>query len=345
MKMGLKGQTIVEKMVLSTGMLPEKAFMPFFSTIVTNAVLTAQRFGLFDTLSDTSLTAEEVSQLAETDPHATQVLLEALTAFGYLTRQNGRFTLERSFKKSLNGKMGESAQSVMAFVPDIARNFERLDEAVKTGKVDNFHFKPSTDTTWQNYLNFLIAGAEESVNSLIKNVPLPGNPQRMLDIAGGPAQYSIGFCKHYPSLSATILDLPESAAFGKEQIEKAGLRDRIDYVEGDFFKSDWGEGYDFALMSNILHALKEEDCQALIARAYEALKPGGIVMTKDVDYPDEDSPIDYLAGASSLLYFAMTGARTHPTNSIADWLRAAGFKDVSVRKSKTAAEIIGTKPG
>ncbi|MEM9060708.1 MAG: methyltransferase [Pseudomonadota bacterium] len=345
MKIGLKGETIFETMFLATGILPEKAFAPFFTTVMTNAVLTAQRLNLFELLATKPLSVEEVAETLDTDQHATKVLLEALTAFGYVSRENGRFEIDAGFQKSLHGRLGDAAQSILRFAPDVAKKFELLDQAVRTGSVENFHFKPSTETSWPHYLSFLKSVSGDSVKSLLKNVKLTGKPEKMLDVAGGPAQYSIGFCKQYPSLKATILDLPESAESGKEEVENAGLSDRISYVEGDFFQTEWGDGYDFALLSNILHVLKDEQCEELINRTFNALKPGGIIVTNDVDFPDEEGPIDFIAGATSLLYFTMTGARTHPTKSIENWISEAGFTSGATRKHKNSAQVSGTKPG
>ncbi|MEM8795383.1 MAG: methyltransferase [Pseudomonadota bacterium] len=343
MRVGLKGESVAEKLFIASGMLPEKALLPFFTTVVSNAVLTAQRLDLFTLLADKSLSTDEIVEKLDSDHHATKVLLEALTAFGYLDREKDLFKLNGEFQKSLNGRMSEAAKSIMQFAPDIARNFEKLDEAVKTGAVDNMHFNPSTPTCWPNYLSFLKNVSEDGTKSLVKTTRFSNPPLKMLDVAGGPAQYSIAFCKKYADLKATILDLPEAAAAGRPEIEHAGLTDRISYVEGDFFKSDWGSGYDFALLSNILHALPEEQCQLLINRAFEALKPGGIIVTNDVDFPSEDEPIDFMAGWSSLLYFTMTGARTHPTQSVKAWIALAGFTNVKITKARTSARIVGHK--
>jgi ubiquinone/menaquinone biosynthesis C-methylase UbiE len=342
MRVGFVADNFPERLLLATGILPELAIMPFFSTVVGNAVITAQRKGLFDLLKQPR-TVAEVAVIAETDPHGTQVLLESLSAFGYLERRNGRFQISRQFTRAVNGKAAQIAQGMLQFGPDVARRFESLDEAVRTGQVENFHFTPITPGCWTNYLNFLKGVSGDATKALVKKIKFTAPPRKMLDIAGGPAQYSIAFCRQYPALEAVILDLPEAAEAGQKEIAAAGMTGRITYRVGDFFATEWGAGYDFALASNILHCLSAEQCQTLILKARAALNPGGLLVTSDVDFPGEGETIPFIAGWSSLLYFAMMGTRTHPTPAIQGWMKAAGFDSVRKLKTQDAAHLVGRK--
>jgi ubiquinone/menaquinone biosynthesis C-methylase UbiE len=343
MRIGFKGENLGEKLFLASGMLPEMAIIPFFSTVVGNAVMTAQRLCLFEILRNPA-TVEKVVAETGTDFHATQVLLESLTSFGYLKRNGGQFKVSRAFEKSLNGKFAEMANAMLGFAPDVAKKFENLDDAVKTGKVDNFHFVPITPAMWSNYLTFLKGVSGDTTKQIVKKVKFAEPPKKMLDIAGGPAQYSIAFCRKYPTLEAVILDLPESAEEGVNEIEKANLEKRITYKIGNFFETEWGNDYDFALLSHILHCLSAEQCQTVIKKAFAALKSGGILTVNDVEFPGEDeSKIEMSAGWSSLLYFTMMGTRTHPTPTIAKWMREAGFSDIKKTTIQNAAQLTGQK--
>ena len=343
MKIGLRGENLIEKLFLGTGILPEMAIVPFLSTFIANAVLTAQRLEIFSLLEKNSMSVKEVVEKIEADEHGMQVLLEALTAFGYLEKLNGKFQVSRAFRKSLDGNMSEMARAMMIFAPDVAKKFENLDKAVKTGEVENFHFTPITSSSWSHYLTFLKGVSKEPTKALVKKVKFDAPPQKMLDIAGGPAQYSIAFCRKYQNLEAIILDLPESAAEGETQIKKAELEGRISYITGNFFETDWGVGYDFALLSNMLHCLTAQQCQTVIKKTFESLRPGGLIVTNDVDFPGEDEEIEMVAGWSSLLYFMMMGTRSHPTSAIKKWMSDAGFTKIKKTKIRSSAQLIGKK--
>ncbi|MEM8769167.1 MAG: class I SAM-dependent methyltransferase, partial [Pseudomonadota bacterium] len=120
--------------------------------------------------------------------------------------------------------------------------------------------------------------------------------------------------------------------------------DRISYVVGDIFESDWGGDYDIALLSNMLHCFKADECRAIIQRAFAVLKPGATIIANEPGFPGEDEPIDTFAAFTSLLYFTVTGGRTHPTPAIEAWLREAGFLGVSRQTGGNQTQVIGRKP-
>ncbi|MEM7097598.1 MAG: methyltransferase [Pseudomonadota bacterium] len=343
MRVGFKGEDIGERLFLATGMMPELAVVPFISMVVNNAFFTAQRLGVFDVLQSGSKTISEIAEQTQTDNHAIQVLLEALVGFGYLDRHNGNFAVSQSLNKMLNGRMGDMARSMLEFAPDVARKFESLDEVVKSGDVADFHFNPVNTEQWGHYLTFLKLSAARPTKAIVEKIKLPRTPTRMIDVAGGPAMYSIAFCERYPALESVIIDLPESAESGAAEIDKAGMQERISYTVGNLFEVEWGEGYDLALLSNMLHCFKEEECLAVIKKAHDALAPGGTIIANEPGYPGEDGKIDTFAAFTSLLYFTVTGGRTHPTPAIESWLREAGFAEVKQHHGGNQTQVVGLK--
>ncbi|MEM8768087.1 MAG: methyltransferase dimerization domain-containing protein, partial [Pseudomonadota bacterium] len=218
MRVGLKGEDFRERLVLATGMVPELAMFPFFSMVVNNAFFTGHRLGVFSLLESGPQSAQAVAEHTQADEHAIQVLLEALTGFGYLERRDGVFQFSRALRKSLDGSMADMARSMLEFAPDVARKFESLDQSVKTGEVADFHFNPVNSEQWGHYLTFLKHSATRPTKAIVESIKLAAAPRRMVDVAGGPAMYSIAFCEHYPELESVILDLPESADGGADEI-------------------------------------------------------------------------------------------------------------------------------
>ncbi|MEM7077832.1 MAG: class I SAM-dependent methyltransferase [Pseudomonadota bacterium] len=343
MRVGFKGESVGERLFLATGMIPELAMVPMISMVVNNAFFAAQRLGIMNLLEEGAHSAEAVAQAVDADPHAVQVLLEALTGFGYLEREDGRFQYSQALRKSFAGRSAEMARSMAAFAPDVARKFESLDQAVTTGEVADFHFNPVNAQQWGHYLTFLKLSADRPTRAIVDNVKLGSTPRRMLDVAGGPAMYSIAFCERYPELETVILDLPESAEEGEKEIAKAGLTDRISYQIGDLVSADWGTGYDIVLLSNMLHCFKEPECCKIIDMAFAALGPEGVLITNEPGFPGEGENIDTFAAFTSLLYFTVTGGRTHPTPEIERWLSDAGFASVTRQHGGRQTQVIGRK--
>ena len=53
-----------------------------------------------------------------------------------------------------------------------------------------------------------------SAAEIARRLPLPASPRALLDIGGGHGSYSARLVERYPTLTATVLDLPGSAAIG-----------------------------------------------------------------------------------------------------------------------------------
>jgi cyclopropane fatty-acyl-phospholipid synthase-like methyltransferase len=115
---------------------------------------------------------------------------------------------------------------------------------------------------------------------IVSLIDLKGR-RRLIDLGGGPGTYAIHFCKWNPELTAVVLDLPTTRPFAEKIIEQYGLSDRIQFIAGDYLKSEITGTFDAVWLSHILHAEGPQACEAMIAKAVRALKPGGIILVHD----------------------------------------------------------------
>ncbi|MGH2978029.1 MAG: SAM-dependent methyltransferase, partial [Solirubrobacterales bacterium] len=154
---------------------------------------------------------------------------------------------------------------------------------------------------------------------------LPPTPRALLDVAGGHGWFAAELCRRHPGLQATVLDLPASAAVGREILAEQGMADRVTHVEGDLMEAELGGPYDCALCFNIVHHLSPEANVELLRRINAALSPGGTVAVLDLFMPPPDTRAD--AGAMLGLFFYLTSsAATYTEKQLRDWLAEAGFE-------------------
>jgi ubiquinone/menaquinone biosynthesis C-methylase UbiE len=109
----------------------------------------------------------------------------------------------------------------------------------------------------------------------------------LLDVGGGSGAFSIALCRRHPELSATILDFPSVRPTAEEMVGKAGLSDRIQFVEGDALTTPWPTGQDSILMSYLLSAVAALRVGELLDRARQSLRPGGRIMLHDFMLDDD----------------------------------------------------------
>ena len=176
--------------------------------------------------------------------------------------------------------------------------------------------------------------AEQSVPALLERLDL--SPYRsLLDLGGGPATYSIAFCRQYPNLRATVFDLPEAAVWGRQNVAEAGLSDRIAFREGDFHVDPLGEGYDFVLISSIIHSYPPALNRALLERCAAALAPGGVVAVKDFFVaPDRSGPVFSLLFGINMLVNT-DGGDVFSREEVREWLAGAGLERCPARSWST----------
>ncbi len=166
--------------------------------------------------------------------------------------------------------------------------------------------------------------ARLSAAEVARKLPLPAKPRRLLDIGGGHGGYSAALCRRYPELTATVLDLPGSAAIGREFTAAAGLADRVRFRDGDAVTADLGEGYDAVLCFNLVHHLEPAQVSALFGRVSAALRPGGTLAVLDV-FAEPGRRAAAHADVLALFVYLSSGAQVHTPGQLAGWLRDAGF--------------------
>ena len=101
----------------------------------------------------------------------------------------------------------------------------------------------------------------------------------------------MAMCRRHPGLEATVLDLPPSAAVGREIVAEQGFDDRVTFREGDVFEPGLGEDLDVVSVFNLIHHLPEERDRELCRMARAALRPGGVLVIGDTARPEPSGEV------------------------------------------------------
>jgi 2-polyprenyl-3-methyl-5-hydroxy-6-metoxy-1,4-benzoquinol methylase len=137
-----------------------------------------------------------------------------------------------------------------------------------------------------------------------------------------------------------VVDLPGSAAIGREVIATAGMAGQVRHVDGDARTADLsvghdGAGYDAVLCFNLIHHLPSLDAAAVVARARAALAPGGVLAVLDV-FAGRARRVPAHESLLALFTCLSSGSRVHTEADLHRWMREAGFaskpRKVSVRR-------------
>ena len=238
------------------------------------------KLDLFTAVGDGQATCEEVAKQRNTDPDATERLLNALAALGLLTKSGDRFANTEASAVYLSKASSKYIGNMIMHHHHLVPSWSRMDEAVRTGKPVRTRASFEDPAIREAFLMGMFNNAMLMAPGLVKTIDFSGR-SRLLDLGGGPGTYAIHFCMHNPGLRATVYDLPTTRPFAEQTIRRFDLSDRIDFQAGDYVEQGIGGRYDAVWMSHILHGEGAETCLAMIQKAVAVLEPGGMIVVHD----------------------------------------------------------------
>ncbi|HEX9040302.1 MAG TPA: class I SAM-dependent methyltransferase [Trebonia sp.] len=337
----------MEWLALRAGVVPTPAADAWGGMALSGIVVAAVRAGITARLCAGEATAAEVAADLGLDPLPTRLLLDCLRSAGHVTARSGRYGLSRRSRRWLDPASPLSVAGYVAGVADYWPWWEGLERSARTGTTAGSHGAPPDDPYWRRYITGQLELARLSAAEVARKLPLPPRPRAVLDIGGGHGWYSACLCRRHPGLTATVLDLPGSAAIGREIIAAAGMSDRVLFREGDVTAADLGDGYDAVLCFNLVHHLGPDQIADLFRRAGKALNPGGTLAVLDV-FADHGGRAQAQADMLALFVYLSSGAQVHTPAELAGWLGDAGFappRKVRVLRLPGLTLQVARKPG
>ena len=344
MRLDIAADNPIEALADGLGLLPGGVVRVVWGLTLARTLLTAVELGVFPALDGGARTADELALTLGCDPEGLATLLGALTGFGALNRRDGRYRLTRESARYLTDRHGTNLSDALRMGEVLDRSYRQLTEVVRTGKRQDFH-AGLNEEEWGIYLRGLGALARMTAAEVARALPLK-DPRRLLDVAGGHAQFSVALCKRYPELQAELLDLPGGARVARELVAESPVAARVRVREGDLRQVPWGEGFDGVLLFNILHNLTEPDARAAVRRAHGALAEGGVLAILEGQHSGRTGNLSFQEAFGDIFFYALSESRTWPADTMRAWMREAGFRSVRSRKVWTlpgAALLIGVR--
>lgn len=306
-----------------------------FGFMGSKALFVALDLKMFTHLSGGPMTAEEMAAASGIHRDRAETLMTALAGLGLLVVEDGRFAnapaseaflvqgAKYDFGDYLRLQVGKQMYPLL----------NQLDGAVKgtLSEADTASYEQwfSDPDQARLYSESQHAGSLGPARQLAKKVDLTG-VKTLLDVGGGTGAFAITLCKSFPELTATIVDFPNVAALGRGYVERAGLSDRITYVDGNALKTEWPGGQDVVLMSYLFSGVPGEFHDDLITDAKAALVPSGRLVIHDF-MVEADRSGPGLAALWQLQHTAFTPeARSVDTATLAQEMGRGGFEQVEV---------------
>jgi len=288
-------------------------------------LLTAIELDVFTAVGQ-GATAPEVSARLSTDPRATEMLLNALTAIGLLTKREGVFRNSTEAARWLDDTSPDSARAALMHVVNLWPSWSHLTECVRKGSCRPAKRRTHAET--EAFIAMMHCNARGRAPMVVEAVGVEG-VRRVLDLGGGSGAYAIAFAQASPDLQADILDLPPVLPIARRHIEAAGLVGRVRTLVGNIVQDSYGSGYDLVFISAICHMLDPIENRAMLRKSCRALAPGGRVVVQDfILDPDKTSPRAAALFSLNMLVRTPAGA-SYSEPEYRSWLEEAGFENVT----------------
>ncbi|AHG03578.1 O-methyltransferase [Halobacterium sp. DL1] len=320
------------------------ATLDMFASGAFDALGVAIEIGAIDALYEEPATVSVLAERLDADADGLARLLALLDSADYVTADGEEYRLTSLSRRWVASESTDSLGPFFRFWREVVLPFchEHATTAVLEGAPPETMYEWLDDNPekWPLAQRAFEAATRSVSDDFVAAVD-PQPDERVLDLGGGHARFSIECCLAAPGVTATVVDDPAAFDAAVENVERAGLGDRVSLVGGDYFEDDLGDGYDVALACNILHAHNERACREFLDRVHDALAPGGRVAV--LDQFDSGGPLPLARTATRVVdyvYLATLGGRVHDEEAVRSWLSDSGFESVDAHEFRTAGSTL-----
>jgi precorrin-6B methylase 2 len=258
----------------------------------TAAIKAAIELEVFTAIGEGNATVEGLAERCRTSARGMRILCDYLTVMGFLTKDDGGYSLTTDSAVFLNKNSPAYTGGVIEFLlsPLLTRGFDDLTDAVRQGGT----VLPEDGTVapehpvWVHFARAMAPMMMLPAQMMSKLIEMKqGRKLKVLDIAAGHGMFGITVAQSNPDAEIIAVDWPNVLEVAQENAQKAGVGDRYSTIAGSAFDVDFGRNYDIVLLTNFLHHFDVKTCETLLKKVHAALVDGGRAVTVEF-VPNED---------------------------------------------------------
>lgn len=293
--------------------------------------------GLFRAVCAKNNSVNTISHFLNINEHKIDVLLSALASMHIIEISEDSYKL----LIDVNGKdewMGQNQVSSNGIYQELITGILRDDRDSHKPFFDNL-----SDIETRIFHAGLYPVSYSFASSLVEKMDFSGYTH-LLDVGCSNGAYSIAILQKYPSIRASLFDLPIACEVAEELLEQNNLSDRATIIEGDFLEQNLPVGADLILVSRIIHDWPDNIALDLLMKCHYVLEQtnGTLVIHEEMLWETKDGPKE-VAISSVALVANVPGARARSQREIIALAQEAGFmfvKSIQVNDTFTALKFL-----
>ena len=277
------------------------------------AIYAAAKFGIADLLNEGAKSVDELASATDTKPELLYRLLRALASVGVFAEENDkRFSLTPLAEPLRSDVAGSQRSLALMMGDDQYRAWGNLADTVETG--DN--------------------GRE--TGAILDAYDFSGI-NVIADIGGGNGSKITAILQKYPEMQGILFDLPHVVERALPNIESAGLSDRCQLVDGDFFQSV-PSGADAYIMRHIIHDWNDVKSLTILRNCHAVMSPGSKLLLVESVIPPGNDP--FMGKFLDLTMMLIPGGKERTEGEYRTLYDKAGFDLVRIVPTSTEVSVV-----
>ncbi len=253
---------------------------------LSEVLFAAVELDIFTLLEPPGKTAGEAAGALGISPRGAGRLMQALRSLGLLDRRGPVYFNTRITGDYLVRGKADYQGDALLWRKQLSPFWRRLEDCLREGGRVSY---PTEEVPEQRIrrVRAYTAAMEAVANTKVKEfMPFfdglspEGN---MLDVGSGSGAVAAAFLERFPSLRATLMDLPEVLDCAEEMLRSRGLAERVEFCRANVLEP-WpvgGKSFSLIVLSNIIHAYSGAEIPGLLDKAAHCLEQDGIMVIHD----------------------------------------------------------------
>lgn len=315
-------------------------------SIVTHLIAVAAELGIADLVSDQPQDVGELAASTGTDPNALYRVLRALASINVFTeiapRRFGLTPLATTLQAGIPGSMREMAR--LYGRRESALTLAELNKAIRTGRpsFDQVHGTDlwsylAKDPESGKIFHAAMGNVAHQLHATLVNSCDLSDVHRLIDVGGGHGHLMATVLQRYPYMRGVVFDQSHVVAKAEQVLTEAGVRNRVELVDGDFFLTV-PKGGDAYILSWILHDWDDPQATSILTNIRSAMDPNGQVLVIDAVLPESNAP--HYGKLMDIMMLTLLGGRERTEHEFAILLAAAGLRHVETRTMSGLSDLI-----
>lgn len=309
------------------------------------AVYVAAKLRIADLLAERSRTTDELAD--ETGAHSRSLfrVLRALASIGiFVEEDDGRFSMTPLAEPLRSDVPGSKWAMAVMMGEEHFHVWGDLIFTVETGLtafdriygMPIFEFLSDSPEKGRIFDQAMTSVHGREIEPMIAAYDFSGIGT-LADIGGGNGSLLTAVLKKYQDVNGILFDLPSVIERSAKNIEAAGLADRCQAVNGDFFQ-EVPAGADAYLLRHIIHDWDDQKAIAILLNIRKAMKNGGHLLVLESIIPPGNEP--FFGKWLDLTMMLIPGGQERTEEEYRRLFEAAGLRITRIIPTSTEVSII-----